>query len=94
MVFERATSARCALRRSLAAIAVAVAFGGQIDVDNGFTWSVAQAQEAVRGEIGRPLQAARDLKNAGFYDLSTISARLRDFETRYKEEREMEKDDS
>ncbi|AME23951.1 MULTISPECIES: M48 family metalloprotease [Burkholderiaceae] len=42
----------------------------------------------------RQLQAARDLKNAGFYDLSTISARLRDFETRYKEEREMEKDDS
>jgi predicted Zn-dependent protease len=42
----------------------------------------------------RQLQAARDLKSAGFYDLSTISARLRDFETRYKEEREMEKDDS
>jgi len=42
----------------------------------------------------RQLQAARDLKNAGFYDLSTISARLRDFETRYKEERETEKDDS
>jgi predicted Zn-dependent protease len=42
----------------------------------------------------RQLQAARDLKNVGFYDLSTISARLHDFETRYKEERAMEKDDS
>jgi len=42
----------------------------------------------------RQLQAARDLKSASFYDLSTISARLRDFETRYKEERELEKDDS
>ena len=42
----------------------------------------------------RQLQAARDLKSANFYDLSTISARLRDFETRYKEERQMEKDES
>jgi predicted Zn-dependent protease len=42
----------------------------------------------------RQLQAARDLKSASFYDLSTISARLRDFETRYKEERELERDDS
>jgi predicted Zn-dependent protease len=42
----------------------------------------------------RQLQAARDLKDANFYDLSTISARLRDFQTRYKEERQMEKDDS
>ncbi|MDN7178149.1 M48 family metalloprotease [Caballeronia sp. SEWSISQ10-4 2] len=42
----------------------------------------------------RQLQAARDLKSASFYDLSTISARLRDFETRYKEERELEKDES
>jgi predicted Zn-dependent protease len=42
----------------------------------------------------RQLQAARDLKSASFYDLSTISARLRDFETSYKEERQMEKDNS
>ncbi|MDR5830369.1 M48 family metalloprotease [Caballeronia sp. LP006] len=39
----------------------------------------------------RQLKEARDLKTASFYDLSTISARLRDFETRYKEEREEEK---
>jgi predicted Zn-dependent protease len=42
----------------------------------------------------RQLEAARDLKSASFYDLSTISARLRDFQARYKEERELEKDDS
>ncbi|SAK45235.1 peptidase M48, Ste24p [Caballeronia fortuita] len=39
----------------------------------------------------RQLKEARDVKTASFYDLSTISARLHDFETRYKEEREMEK---
>ncbi len=39
----------------------------------------------------RQLKEARDIKSAGFYDLSTISARLRDFEARYKEEREEEK---
>ncbi|SAL69380.1 peptidase M48, Ste24p [Caballeronia peredens] len=39
----------------------------------------------------RQLKEARDVKNVGFYDLSAISARLRDFETRYKEEREQEK---
>ena len=42
----------------------------------------------------RQLEAARELKSASFYDLSTISARLRDFQTRYKEDRELEKDDS
>lgn len=42
----------------------------------------------------RQLEAARDLKSASFYDLSTIWARLRDFQARYKEERELEKDDS
>jgi predicted Zn-dependent protease len=42
----------------------------------------------------RQLEAARDLKSASFYDLSTISARLRDFQARYKEERDLEKDDS
>ncbi|KXU94605.1 peptidase M48 [Caballeronia megalochromosomata] len=39
----------------------------------------------------RQLKEARDVKTASFYDLSAISARLRDFETRYKEERELEK---
>ncbi|MDR5731147.1 M48 family metalloprotease [Caballeronia sp. LZ025] len=38
----------------------------------------------------RQLKEARDVKNASFYDLSTISARLRDFETRYKEERDQD----
>ncbi len=42
----------------------------------------------------RQLEAARDLKSASFYDLSTISARMHDFETSYKEERQMEKGDS
>jgi predicted Zn-dependent protease len=39
----------------------------------------------------RQLKEARDVRNASFYDLSAISARLRDFETRYREEREQEK---
>ncbi|SAK64804.1 peptidase M48 Ste24p [Caballeronia temeraria] len=39
----------------------------------------------------RQLKEARDVKTASFYDLSTIAARLHDFETRYKEERELEK---
>ncbi len=38
----------------------------------------------------RQLKEARDVKGASFYDLSTISARLRDFETRYKEERDQD----
>jgi predicted Zn-dependent protease len=39
----------------------------------------------------RQLKEARDVKSASFYDLSAISARLHDFETRYKEERDQEK---
>jgi predicted Zn-dependent protease len=39
----------------------------------------------------RQLKEARDIKTASFYDLSAISARLRDFEARYREERELEK---
>jgi hypothetical protein len=38
------------------------------------------------------LKEARDMKAVGFYDLSTIDARLHDFEARYKEERAEEKD--
>lgn len=38
----------------------------------------------------RQLKEARDVKSASFY-VSTISARLRDFEARYKEERDQEK---
>jgi predicted Zn-dependent protease len=40
----------------------------------------------------RQLKEARDAKGATFYDLSTISARLRDFEARYREERDQDKD--
>ncbi len=39
----------------------------------------------------RQLKEARDVKTARFYDLSTISARLREFESRYKEEWKEEK---
>ncbi|CAB3796963.1 Beta-barrel assembly-enhancing protease [Paraburkholderia caffeinitolerans] len=41
----------------------------------------------------RQLKEARDMKSVGFYDLSTIDARLHDFEARYKQERADEKDD-
>ncbi|WP_413187184.1 M48 family metalloprotease [Paraburkholderia sacchari] len=40
----------------------------------------------------RQLKEARDMKSVGFYDLSTIDARLHDFEARYKEERADEQD--
>jgi len=42
----------------------------------------------------RQLKEARDIKTAGYYELSTIDARLHEFEARYKEEREDEKSDS
>ncbi len=47
-----------------------------MNADSGFGWSAAQAQEAVRGEIGRPLQAARDLIKAKKY--SEALAKLRE----------------
>lgn len=40
----------------------------------------------------RQLKEARDMKSVGFYDLSTIDARLHEFEARYKEERADDKD--
>ncbi|RQH10020.1 M48 family metalloprotease [Paraburkholderia dinghuensis] len=42
----------------------------------------------------RQLKEARDMKSVGYYDLSTINARLHDFEARYKEELKEEKDNS
>jgi len=42
----------------------------------------------------RQLKEARDIKSVGYYDLATIDARLHEFETRYKEEREDEKNSS
>ena len=65
-----------AFRLSLAAVAVAATFGVQPGSDGRLTWSTAQAQEAVRGEIGRPLQAARDLIKAKKY--SEALAKLRE----------------
>ncbi|MBB3255290.1 putative Zn-dependent protease [Paraburkholderia bannensis] len=40
----------------------------------------------------RQLKEARDMKSVGFYDLSTIDARLHEFEARYQQERADEKD--
>ncbi|MEM5434929.1 M48 family metalloprotease [Paraburkholderia diazotrophica] len=42
----------------------------------------------------RQLKEARDIKSVGYYDLSTIDARLHELEARYKEERDDEKDSS
>ena len=67
-----------ALRLSLAAIAVAAAFGGQINAGGRVGWPMAQAQEAVRGEIGRPLQAARDLIKAKKYSEALAKVREAD----------------
>lgn len=54
-------SLRRSLRLTAAAVAVAAAFGLQTTHQGGLEWSSAHAQEQVRAEIGRPLQAARDL---------------------------------
>ena len=76
MRIEGAAYVARAFRLSLAAVAVAATFGVQIAVDGEITWSAAQAQESVRGEIGRPLQAARDLIKAKKY--SEALAKLRE----------------
>jgi len=55
-----------ALRLTVAAAAVAAAFGLRV-TPAGVQWSAAQAQEAVRAEVGKPLQAARDLFKQGKY---------------------------
>ncbi len=62
---QQRTSGRM-LHRSLIAVAVAAAFALQV-APSGFGCSVAQAQEAVRPEVGKPLQAARDLYKQGKY---------------------------
>ena len=49
------------MRVTAVAFAVAAAFGAQVSPRGELTWSTAQAQEQVRAEVGRPLQAARDL---------------------------------
>ncbi len=55
-----------ALRATAAAAVIAAAFGIQPG-PQGVGWSVARAQEAVRPEVGKPLQAARDLYKQGKY---------------------------
>jgi len=40
----------------------------------------------------RQLKEARDMKSVGYYDLAKIDARLHEFETRYKEEQQDDKD--
>lgn len=62
---HRKTPLRAALRASTLAVAVAAAFGLQTDAGGGLSWATAHAQgEQVRAEIGKPLQAARDLIKA------------------------------
>lgn len=66
-------------RMTLAAAAIAAAFGLQPASDGSLTWSTAHAQDAIRGEVGRPLQAARDLIKARKY--SEALARLREVDS-------------
>lgn len=49
------------VRLTAIAVAVAAAFGAQVTPRGEVGWSSAHAQEQVRAEVGRPLQAARDL---------------------------------
>ena len=49
------------VRMTALAVAVAGAFGAQVTPEGAVGWSSAQAQEQVRAEVGKPLQAARDL---------------------------------
>ena len=70
------STARKGFRLTLAAAAVIVAFGAQTGADGRLTWSAVQAQDALRGEVGRPLQAARDLIKAKKY--SEALAKLRE----------------
>ncbi len=73
-----AAGARRALRLTVAAVAVAAAFGLQAGPD-GLQWSTALAQaETVRAEVGKPLQAARDLIKQNKH--KEALARLRDVE--------------
>jgi hypothetical protein len=56
------------VRLAAMAFAVAAAFGAQVAPDGALQWSTARAQaEQVRAEVGKPLQAARDLIKAQKY---------------------------
>ncbi len=61
---------------SLAAAAIAAAFGVDFTHDGRITLPTAHAQDAIRGEVGRPLQAARDLIKGRRY--SEALAKLRE----------------
>ena len=56
-----------AVRLTAIAVAVAAAFGAQVTPQGEIGWSSAHAQEQVRAEVGKPLQAARDLIKAQKY---------------------------
>ena len=64
-----------ALRLTTAAAAVAAAFGLQSTPRLGLQWSSAYAHEGVRPEVGKPLQAARDLYKQGKYKESLAKVR-------------------
>ena len=76
MTIDVKTHAIRSFRLSLAAAAVAAALGLQTTPDGRVAWATAIAQEAVRGEVGRPLQAARDLIKGKRY--SEALAKLRE----------------
>jgi tetratricopeptide (TPR) repeat protein len=76
MTIDVKTHAIRSFRLSLAAAAVAAALGLQTTPDGRVAWPTAIAQEAVRGEVGRPLQAARDLIKGKRY--SEALAKLRE----------------
>ncbi len=62
---RRVPELRKTLRASILTAAVAAAFGLQTDAGGGLGWATAHAQaEQVRAEVGKPLQAARDLIKA------------------------------
>jgi hypothetical protein len=65
-------------RLTAAAAVMAAAFGLQIDASSGLSVASAYAQETVRAEVGKPLQAARDLIKARKYN--DALAKLREAE--------------
>jgi tetratricopeptide (TPR) repeat protein len=63
------------IRLAAVAAAVAAAFGAQISPQGELRWSVAQSQEQVRAEVGKPLQAARDLIKAQKFKEALVKLR-------------------